>query len=100
MSTLSRLSPDARVLELTRQLAEDYHRVPLPEVSRIVREAATVVMGHDDWSGTNEGLPALVAVIEEVARADLEALGAGGQPTGASPASTVGSASADTTSRR
>ena len=36
---MRRASAATRVIDLTRQLAEDYSSVPLPEVSRAVREA-------------------------------------------------------------
>jgi hypothetical protein len=73
MPELRRPTPSTLVPELTRRLAEDYHSLPLPEVSRVVREAFASVAGPDGrWEGTPEGIPAAMAVIEQVAREDLD----------------------------
>jgi hypothetical protein len=72
MSRLLRPKPDRQILDLARQLAEDYESIPLPEVSRVVRAAAASA-GGDEWSGTSQGIPTLLAVIEQVAREDLDA---------------------------
>lgn len=74
MPGLRRPTPAKRVLDLTRRLAEDYDSIPLPEVSRAVQEAAAVTTGSDgSWAGTREGIPAIVEVIEQLAREDLSA---------------------------
>jgi hypothetical protein len=73
MSGLRRPTPAKRLVELTKRLAEDYDSVPLPEVSRIVHDAAATATGGDgDWTGTPAGVPAIVEVIEHVAREDLD----------------------------
>jgi hypothetical protein len=80
MSGLPRPTPDAQVLELTRRLAEDYVSIPLPEVSRVVKDAVTTATGDDEWSGTAAGIPAIVDVIEVLAREDLDATIEGDPP--------------------
>jgi hypothetical protein len=72
MSRLLRPTPDTHLLDLTRRLAEDYYSIPLTEVSRVVREAAATATGGEDWSGTPQGIPDFVAVIDYVAREDLD----------------------------
>lgn len=72
MSRLLRPDTDTQILDLTRRLAEDYFLVPLPEVSRVVREAAEAATGGGDFSGTPQGIPEIIAVIEHVAREDLD----------------------------
>lgn len=76
MPGLSHPTPERQIIDLTRRLAEDYHRIPLPEVSRVVKAAAVVATGDDAdrWAGTPAGLPAIIDVIEHVAREDLETL--------------------------
>jgi hypothetical protein len=70
---LHRRSPKRLVLELTRALAEDYETVPLAEVSRVVQQAVDTAVGPDgEWAGTPAGVTALVAVIEHLAREDLD----------------------------
>lgn len=75
MSGLPRPTPAKAIHELTRRLAEDYEQIALPEVSRAVTSAAQWVHGLDrSWSGTAEGIPALVEVIEQLARESLDTL--------------------------
>jgi hypothetical protein len=73
MSRLLRPDTDTQILDLTRRLAEDYYSIPLTEVSRLVREAADTATGGDGFSGTRQGFPEFIAVIEHVAREELEA---------------------------
>lgn len=75
MPVLPRPTPTEKVRELTRRLAEDYATVPLPEIARIVKEAAATATGEGEWTGTADGLTWFVEVIEQVAREDLDALG-------------------------
>jgi hypothetical protein len=76
MAVLRRRTPDSRILELARQLAEDYHAIPLPVVARVVSDAAIVVIGADGhWQGRLEGLPAVLSVIEALSREELDATG-------------------------
>jgi hypothetical protein len=57
---------------LSRRLAEEFPGVPLPDVARIVQEAAATVIGADgEWAGTPQGVTPAVEVIEHVAREDL-----------------------------
>lgn len=87
MAELPRPTPESRVLELTRQLAEDYHSIPLPEVGRVVRDAAATTIGPDGrWDGTAEGLPAVMAVIEALSRDELDELASGVSPAPTAPA--------------
>jgi hypothetical protein len=72
MSGLRRPTPAKQILDLARRLAEEYVSIPLPEVSRVVHDAATVTEAERDWSGTAEGIPALIEVLEAVAREDLD----------------------------
>jgi hypothetical protein len=103
MPRLSRPSPDTQILDLTRRLAEDYYSIPLPEVSRVVREATDTATGGEGWTGTPQGIPDILAVIDYVAREDLdEAQQAQERPQSAtvSRPSTDGSGSTATTSSR
>jgi hypothetical protein len=78
MSGLPRPTPAKAILDLTRRLAEDYDDIALTEVAHAVQGAAETVNGIDaDWSGTTEGIPALLDVIEQLAREDLDALATG-----------------------
>jgi len=73
MSVLRRPTPANQILELARRLAEEYPSIPLPEVSRVVRDAAAAsIDSAGGWSGTAEGIPAIIEVIELVAREDLD----------------------------
>jgi hypothetical protein len=72
MSGLVRPTPEDQILDLARRLAEDYDAIPLAQVSRAVREAASTAIGGTPWSGTPAGIPAILDVIEQVAREDLE----------------------------
>jgi hypothetical protein len=73
MPGLRRPPPGKLILELTRALAEDYETVPLTVVSRVVREAVATTTGPDGRLATKaEGIPALIAVIEYLAREDLD----------------------------
>lgn len=87
MSGLARPTPDAQILELTRRLAEDYASIPLPEVSSVVKDAVTAVTDGGEWAGTAAGIPAIVEVIELLAREDLDAtiVGAPSPPKAAAP---------------
>jgi hypothetical protein len=74
MPGLRRPTPAKHVLDLTRRLAEEYDAIPLPEVSRIVQDAVSATTGpNGKWDGTPEGIPAIVEVIEILAREDLDA---------------------------
>lgn len=84
MSGLHRPTPDAQVIELTKRLAEDYPSIPLPEVSRVVKDAVATVIGDTGWAGTPAGIPAIVDVIELLAREDLDAVSRASGLTGAS----------------
>jgi hypothetical protein len=78
MSGLPRPSPSKQIVELAQRLAEDYVLIPLPEVSRVVHDAALVTAAPgEDWAGTAEGIPAILDVIEQLAREDLDDLAAG-----------------------
>jgi hypothetical protein len=73
MPGLRRPPPGKLILELTRALAEDYDTVPLTEVSRIVKDAVTTATGPDGGTATKAaGIPTLIAVIEYLAREDLD----------------------------
>jgi hypothetical protein len=75
MSGPRRCTPAKQILELTRQLAEDYASVPLPEVSRVVRNAGTASTdSRIDRLGARATGPAAVAQVEQVARGDLDGL--------------------------
>jgi hypothetical protein len=75
MSGLRRSTPAKQIAELTRRLAEEYVSVPLPDVSRIVNDAAAIATGPDgDWGGTTDGIPAIVEVIDHLAREDLDGI--------------------------
>jgi hypothetical protein len=75
MPGLSRAKPSGLVLDLTKRLAEDYASIPLPEVTRIVRDAVATTTGPDGRLDANaEGLRAVIAVIEHLAREDLDQL--------------------------
>jgi hypothetical protein len=64
---------------LSRRLAEEFPGIPLPEVARVVQDAAATVIGADGkWAGTPQGVTPVVEVIEHVAREDLATMmGAG-----------------------
>lgn len=82
MPGLHRRSPKRLVLDLTHQLAEDYDTIPLAEVSRVVQQAVDTTVGPDgEWAGTPAGVTAVVAVIEHLAREDLDQARADGQTT-------------------
>jgi hypothetical protein len=74
VATIRRASPELRVLDLTRALAEEYVAVTLPEVRRAVREAADLVGWGADGSEETLGL------IERLARVELVSLAAAAQP--------------------
>jgi hypothetical protein len=77
MSGLPRPTPAKAIIELTRRLAEDYDAIPLPEVSRAVHDAALVTTAPGEvWAGTAEGIPAILDVIETLAREDLDEMAA------------------------
>ena len=65
MTVLRRPSPAARLLDLTRLLAEDYDSVPLPIVTRAVQEAASLVRPSKKADGSS------VALVERLAREEL-----------------------------
>jgi hypothetical protein len=71
---IRRASPDARVLDLTRRLAEEYAAVALPDVRRAVREAAELV----GWAAA--GTAEMLALIERLARVELGNLAATARP--------------------
>jgi hypothetical protein len=75
MPGLRRPTPRSLVLDLTKQLAEDYDSIPLPTVTRVVRDAVATTTGPDgQWDVKPEGIPAVITVIEHLAREDLEQL--------------------------
>lgn len=65
MTLLRRPSAASRILDLTRELAEEYDSVPLPAVSETVRRAAGVI----DLSDRDAAVS--VAVVERRARHEL-----------------------------
>jgi hypothetical protein len=72
VSGLRRCTPARRILELTRQLAEDYDCVPLPEVSRVVRQAAAAAAAPRDSGGSDLNSVAVVQLVEQNARGELD----------------------------
>ena len=68
MTAVNRPNPLNLLLDLTRRLAEDYHTVPIPMVTRVVKAAAeaTQLFGDD--------IEASLATIERIAREDLAAI--------------------------
>jgi hypothetical protein len=72
MPGLRRATPGGLVLELTRQLAEQYDTIPLPRVAGAVRAAVARTTGPGGTLPLKaEGLPAVIDVIEALAREDL-----------------------------
>lgn len=65
MTLLRRPSAQSRILDLTRQLAEEYDRVPLPTVSEAVRRAA------DGIDLSDHAATISVALVEMGARREL-----------------------------
>lgn len=65
MSGVRRPNPLALVLELTRELAEEFDTVPLPMVTRAVRSAAAAAQLF------GEPIAEALTTIERIARADL-----------------------------
>lgn len=88
MPGLRRAAPSRLVLDLTKRLAEDYDSVPLSTVTRVVRDAVTTTTGPEGrLDAKAEGIPAVIAVIEHLAREDLDQLRtAQGQPRPVKPA--------------
>lgn len=73
MPGLRRATPNRLVLELTQRLAEDYASIPLRTVTHAVREAVVTTAGPDGKLDPKaEGIPAILAVIEQLAREDLD----------------------------
>jgi hypothetical protein len=70
VATIRRASPDSRVLDLTRALAEEYAAVSLTEVRRAVREAAELT----GWAA--DGSEETFALIDRLARVELVNLAA------------------------
>jgi hypothetical protein len=70
VATIRRASPDSRVLDLTRALAEEYAAVALTEVRRVVREAAELT----GWAA--DGNEETFALIDRLARIELVTLAA------------------------
>jgi hypothetical protein len=70
VATIRRASPDSRVLDLTRALAEEYAAVSLTEVRRAVREAAELT----GWAA--DGDEETFALIDRLARIELVSLAA------------------------
>jgi hypothetical protein len=67
-------------------LAEEFPGIPLPEVARVVQEAAATVIGPDGkWAGTPQGVTPVVEVIEHVAREDLATMVAANQSSDGRP---------------
>lgn len=79
MPTLRQSSVATRVRDLTQRLAEDYDTIPLPEVSRVVRQAAESISSMElvNQARGGDGIQTLVARIEGVARKDLDWVRAG-----------------------
>jgi hypothetical protein len=91
MSVLRRPTPANQILDLARRLAEEYASILLPEVSLVVRDAAAASIDPAvGWSGTAEGIPAIIEVIELVAREDLDWLRAELRPAPAAVAPRAG----------
>jgi hypothetical protein len=79
MPGLRRAAPSRLVLELTQQLAEEYASIPLPTVNRVVADAVATTTGPEGrLEAKAEGIPAVMVVIEHLAREDLDHLQAGG----------------------
>jgi hypothetical protein len=75
MPGIRRATPSGLVLKLTQQLAEEYDSIPLPTVTRVVREAVSATAGPGgQLDAKAEGVPTVIAVIEHLAREDLDAL--------------------------
>ena len=72
MTTLRRASVGARILDLTQRLAEDYDAIPLPEVSRVVQEAAAATSRVAAESTSAAGINIRLEQIERIARGDLD----------------------------
>jgi hypothetical protein len=70
MCALARPTAAPQVIELSRQLAEDYPDVPLPEVSRVVKRAAAASLPIADSTSADE-LQSAFVVIERRARNSL-----------------------------
>jgi hypothetical protein len=87
MPGLRRATPGGLVLELTRQLAEQYDTIPLPRVAGVVQAAAARTTGPDGKLPVKaEGMPAVIEVIEALAREDLKALRDNVRPAPSVPA--------------
>lgn len=56
------------VLDLTRRLAEEFHTVPIPTVTRVVRSAVDAV------TLLTADLPSSLGTVEQLARQELAAL--------------------------
>jgi hypothetical protein len=69
LTAVNRPSPLSLLLDLTRRLAEEFHTVPIPMVTRVVKSAAeaTRLFGDD--------VAASLGTIEQIARQDLAAIG-------------------------
>lgn len=64
----SRPNPLSQLLDLTRRLAEEFHAVPIPMVTRVVKSAAEAAqLFGDDIASSLE-------TIERIAREDLTAI--------------------------
>jgi hypothetical protein len=75
MPGLRRATPSRLVLKLTQQLAEEYDSIPLPKVTQVVRDAVSATAGPGgQLEAKAEGVPTVIAVIEHLAREDLDAL--------------------------
>jgi hypothetical protein len=68
VAIIRRASPERRVLDLTRTLAEEYAGVALTEVRRAVREAAELT----GWAA--DGSEDTFALIDRLARIELVSL--------------------------
>jgi hypothetical protein len=75
MPGLRRATPEPLVLELTRQLAEQYDTIPLPKVAAVVQAAVARTAGPDGRLRVKaRAMPAAIDVIEALAREDLDQL--------------------------
>lgn len=68
LTAVIRPNPLSLLLDLTRRLAEEFHTVPIPMVTRVVKSAAeaTQLFGDD--------VAASLGTIEKIAREDLAAI--------------------------
>jgi hypothetical protein len=79
VTAVRRPNPQSLVLDLTRQLAEEFDTVPIPMVTGAVRSAASAAsLFGDEIAGSLE-------MIERIAREDLLAIAAAAVERGGLP---------------